>query len=58
MMNDYEKDYEKKNFYTASTGGWSHVNWGEGAHGNGWSGIRGMISNTSNTWFPCLMPFH
>ena len=33
------------------TGGWWHLNWGEQACGNGWSGISGIVSNT-------LMPFH
>jgi hypothetical protein len=33
------------------TGGWWHLNWGGRARGNGWSG---MISNTSNSWFPCV----
>ena len=49
--------------YSASfTGGWWHLNWGEWARGNGWRGIGGKVSNTSNTWFPCawchsLIPF-
>lgn len=29
-----------------SIGGWWHHNWGEQAHGNGWSKISGMLSNT------------
>ena len=41
-----------------ATGGWWHLNCGGRARGNGWSGIGGMVSNTSNTWFPCLVPFH
>ena len=30
------------------TGGWWHLNLGEGALGNDWGG---MVSNTSNAWF-------
>ena len=37
-------------------GGWWHLNWGGWARGNDWSGISGMVSNTSNTWKPCV-PF-
>ena len=36
------------------TGGWWHLNWGGRARGNGWWGIGGMVSNTLNTWFPCV----
>ena len=38
------------------TGGWWHLNWGGRARGNGWSGISGMVLNTSNTWFDAI-PF-
>jgi hypothetical protein len=34
------------------TGSCWHLNWGEQAGGNNWSGISGMVLNTSNTWFP------
>ena len=37
-----------------STGGWWHLNWGGRARGNDWSGIGGMVSNTSITWVPCV----
>ena len=40
------------------TGGWWHLHWGGQARGNGWSGISGMVSNTSNMVSMCLMPFH
>ena len=30
------------------TGGWWHLYWGGRADGNGWNGIGGMVSNTSN----------
>ena len=39
---------------TLTTGGWWHLHWGERTRGNDWSGISGKISNTSNTWFPCV----
>ena len=38
------------------TGGWWHLNWAGRAPGNGWSGISGTLSNTSNTWFDAI-PF-
>ena len=31
-----------------STGGGRHLNWGGQGCGNDWSGISGMVSNTSN----------
>jgi hypothetical protein len=42
-----------------ATEGWLQLNWGGLARGNGWSGISGMVSNTSNTWFDTipLAPF-
>ena len=41
------------------TGGWWHLNWGEGARGNGWSGIGGMVSNKNKHGFYVLyaIPF-
>ena len=36
-------------------GGWWHLNLGGRAHSNGLNGINWMVSNT---WFPCLIPFH
>ena len=35
-------------------GGWWHLNWGERACGTAWSRISGMVSNTANTWVPCV----
>ena len=34
------------------TGEWWNFIWGGRARGNGWSGISGMVSNTSNIRFP------
>jgi hypothetical protein len=39
-----------------NTGGWWHLNWGERTRSTDWSRINGMVTNTSNTWFP--LPFH
>ena len=45
-----------------SQGGRWHLNWGGRARGNDWSGISGMVSNTSSTLVSMvsryLMPFH
>jgi hypothetical protein len=41
-----------ENTVLVSTGGWWHLNWGERAPDNDWSGSSGMVSNTLNTWFP------
>jgi hypothetical protein len=35
-----------------------YLNWGGLAHSNGWTGINGMVSNTSNTVSMCLIPFY
>lgn len=40
------------NIYT--TGGWCHLNWGGRVHSNGWNGMNGMVSNSSNTELPCI----
>jgi hypothetical protein len=40
----------------STTGGWWHLNWGKRARVNDWSGISGMVSNTSSTWFD-VIPF-
>jgi hypothetical protein len=37
------------------TGGWWHIIWGEWACVNGWSGIGGIVSNTSKTWFDTIL---
>jgi hypothetical protein len=45
--------------YFKTIGGWWYHTWGGLAHSNDCSSMSGMVSNTSNTWFPCvLMPFH
>ena len=46
IQNKFKKEY--------STGGWWHLHLGVWAHGNGWRGTSGMVSNTSHTWFPCV----
>ena len=52
-------NYSRHNIrrYVYITGGWWHLNWGGRARGNGWSRISGMVSNTSNIWFPFVW-FH
>ena len=35
----------------STTGDWWHLKWGGQARDDGWSGISGMVSHASNTWF-------
>jgi hypothetical protein len=52
--------YNIKSFHFVSTCNISQsheaggTNRGGEAPGNGWSGIGGIVSDTSNTWFPCV----
>ncbi|CDQ99683.1 unnamed protein product [Oncorhynchus mykiss] len=46
------KNHMKVGNLVCVTGDWLHLHWGERAQGNDLRGISGMVSNTSNTWFP------
>ena len=39
--------------YNTCSGGWWHFKWG-GQANIVWNRINGMVSNTSNTWLPCV----